>query len=334
MKLIRINGAYYLRGVMVDDNGEHRETDAWLISDGPHYIEIRVSRASSATAQDATYETWIDGISKTTMTGVDNYEKFFDFKIVSAGLNGISGAVSGTYFMDEIVINVDGSEIGPVNGVSLTQTPTLINTMTSTPTPIFTPTFTPTKTLPPSSTPTNTPSPFNSTGFLSPSTNAAVTSNAGDNNGYETNPFNAYTNNTAVAIDLNSGTNTSTSCTNNGKDKQYFSYYNFNIPATAAIKGIEIRLDARTDSTIGSPKICVAISWNGGISWTTSKSTTTLSTTETSYLLGGSTDTWSRTWTPANFGNTSFGVRIVDVAGSTLRDFYLDYIAINVTYQP
>ena len=203
----------------------------------------------------------------------------------------------------------------------------------STPSPTPSPTNTPTNTpVPP--TPTNTPAPSTSTGFLSPSANAAQTSSAGDNNGYQTSPANAYANDSSVATDTNSGTNTNTSCTNNGKDNHRYYNYNFNIPATAVIKGIQVRLDARADATSGSPKICVQLSWDGGTTWTTAKSTTTLSTTEATYTLGSISDTWGRTWTAGNFSNANFRIRVIDVASNTSRDFFLDYVAVNVTYQP
>jgi hypothetical protein len=203
----------------------------------------------------------------------------------------------------------------------------------STPSPTPGPTNTPTNTpVPP--TPTNTPVASTSTGFLSPSANAAQTSSAGDNNGYQTGPANAYANDSSVATDTNSGRNTNTSCTNNGKDKHRYSNYNFNIPATAVIQGIQVRLDARADATGGSPKICVQLSWDGGTTWTTAKSTTTLSTTEATYTLGSISDTWGRTWTSSNFSNANFRLRVIDVASNTSRDFFLDYVAVNVTYQP
>jgi hypothetical protein len=203
----------------------------------------------------------------------------------------------------------------------------------STPSPTPGPTNTPTNTpVPP--TPTNTPVASTSTGFLSPSANAAQTSSAGDNNGYQTSPANAYANDSSVATDTNSGTNINTSCTNNGKDKHHYSNYNFNIPATAVIQGIQVRLDARADATGGSPKICVQLSWDGGTTWTTAKSTTTLSTTEATYTLGSISDTWGRTWTSSNFSNANFRLRVIDVASNTSRDFFLDYVAVNVTHQP
>jgi hypothetical protein len=178
-----------------------------------------------------------------------------------------------------------------------------------------------------------TPPPTTSTGFLSPSANAAVTSGSGDNNGYETSPANAYANDTLIATDLNSGSGTSTSCTNNKKDRHTFSSYNFNIPSGAVIKGLEVRLDARVDSTANAPSICVEVSWNAGTSWTAVKQTATLGTSEATYILGSPTDTWGRTWAVGDFSNTNFRIRLTDVSSSTSRDFFLDYIAVNVTYQ-
>jgi hypothetical protein len=176
------------------------------------------------------------------------------------------------------------------------------------------------------------PAPTN-TGFLAPTVQAAVTSSAGDNNGYESGPTNALVDGGTSATDLNSGTNKNTACTNTGKDKHLFHTYNFNIPS-GAVQGIEVRLDARADSKSGSPKICVELSWNGGVTWTAAKSTATLTTSEATYILGGAADNWGRAWALGDLSNANFRVRVTDVASNNARDFYLDYIAVNVTYQP
>jgi hypothetical protein len=172
------------------------------------------------------------------------------------------------------------------------------------------------------------------TGWLSPTANAAVASSAGDNNGYEVSAANAYADDNLYAVDNNSGTNTNTSCTANQKDKHRFYNYGMSIPGGAVIQGIEVRLNAKVDSTTGAPKLCVQLSWNGGTTWTTTKSTATLSTTELAYTLGGAADTWGRTWSSGDFSNTNFRVRIIDVASSTSRDFSLDAVAVRVSYQP
>jgi hypothetical protein len=194
------------------------------------------------------------------------------------------------------------------------------------PGPTDTPTVTPT--------PTITPLPPTTTGFLAPSANAPQTSSAGDNNGYQGSPTNAYVADGLFATDTSSGTNSNTSCTNSGKDKHLFYNYNFSLPTTAVVQGIQVQLNAKVSSASSAPKICVQISWDGGTTWTTAKSTATLTTTNTTYTLGGVADTWGRTWTQPNFANASFRVRVIDVASSTARTFSLDSIAVNVTYQP
>jgi serine protease AprX len=178
-----------------------------------------------------------------------------------------------------------------------------------------------------------TPGGPGNTGLLSPSANAAQTSNAGDNNGFQTNPGNAHTDNGTFAVDTNSGTTTSTSCTDNGKDKHAYRDYNVSLPGGATINGIEVRLDARADTAGGQPRMCVQLSWNGGTTWTTAKTTTNLTTSEATYTLGGAADTWGRTWADTEFTNANFRVRIINVSTNTNRDFSLDWAAVRVTYQ-
>ena len=172
------------------------------------------------------------------------------------------------------------------------------------------------------------------TGLLSPTASAAVTSGSDDNNDYELNPANAFANDGLFAVDMNSGTNNNSSCTSNRKDRHTFYNYNFSIPGGATISGIEVRTDGRADSTSGSPKFCVQLSWNGGVSWTAVKSTSTLTTSEATYLLGGLADTWGRTWSSGDFTNANFRVRITNVASNNSRDFSLDWVAVQVSYTP
>jgi predicted outer membrane repeat protein len=229
--------------------------------------------------------------------------------------------------------------LGPTLTPTITPTHTLTSTPTHTPiptTPTNTPTITPTSTLgppTPTHTATNTPGGLSSTGFLAPSIDSAETTKAGDNNGYEVNPGNAYIADGLVATDANSGTSTETSCTSPRKDKHRYYDYNFNIPAMTALEGIEVRLTGSTTTTAGTPKICIQLSWNRGDSWTTPQSIP-LTMVNSTYVLGSPTDTWGRTWTLSDFSNTNFLVRVIDVAGSTASTFSLDAIAVNLTYQP
>jgi len=169
------------------------------------------------------------------------------------------------------------------------------------------------------------------TGFADPSADAAE-AGSGDGNGFDSRPTRAYTDNSSFAIDNNSGSNTGTDCLGADKDKHRFYNYGFSLPQSTTIDGIEVRLDAKADSTTGSPKMCVQLSWDGGVTWTTPKSTSTLTTNEATYILGGATDTWERTWSNTNFTNSNFRVRVIDVASNISRDFSLDWVGVKVHY--
>jgi len=172
------------------------------------------------------------------------------------------------------------------------------------------------------------------TGMKSATAQSAETSSSGDNNGYEVNAASALTNDSLFAVDNNSGSGTNTSCTHAQKDKHRFYNFGFNIPGTAVIQGIEVRLDAKADSTSSAPKMCVQLSWDGGVSWTTTKSTTTLTTSNATYIVGGPADNWGIAWTLSMLSDANFRVRVIDVSSSTSRDFSLDWVAVRVTYTP
>ncbi len=172
------------------------------------------------------------------------------------------------------------------------------------------------------------------TGFRAPAAQSAVTTGSGDNNGYQTSAANALADDGLFAVDTNSGTGTQTTCTSTTKDRHDFRDYGFALPGTATVSGIEVRLDARADSTAGAPRLCVALSWNGGASWTAAKVTGTINTFEGAYIVGGAGDTWGRTWTSAELANANFRVRVTNVASNTSRDFSLDHVGTQVRYQP
>jgi hypothetical protein len=169
------------------------------------------------------------------------------------------------------------------------------------------------------------------TGLRSPTSNAPE--GGGDGNGFETNPANAQADDAASAVDIDSGTAASTSCTSTARDKHRFFNYGITLAAGSAVQGIEVRLDSRVDNTSGSPRMCVELSWDGGIHWTAPQATSTLTTTMATRTLGAATNTWGRSWTPAELSNANFRVRVTNVANSTTRDFSLDWIAVRVSYK-
>jgi hypothetical protein len=171
-----------------------------------------------------------------------------------------------------------------------------------------------------------------SNGWQTPADQVSAKSNAGDNNGYELNPTYAFANDGLAAMDIDSGTSPSTSCGDAGVDKHRFYGYNLSLPVDATVQGIELRLDANADSSVGAPKLCVSLSWNDGDSWTPWKSSTVLTDVEASYLLGGTFDTWGHPWTTTELSNPSFQVRIANITSDNTRDFSLDWIAVHVIY--
>jgi hypothetical protein len=171
------------------------------------------------------------------------------------------------------------------------------------------------------------------TGYRDCTAEAAVTSGSGDNNGFESNPMNACEDDWSYAVDNNSGNNTNTSCGSSGKDRHDFYNYGISVPSGNYIMGIEVRLDAWVDSTSSSTRrMCVQLSWDGGNSWTSTEQTSNLRTSQRTYTVGGNGDAWDRTWTTSELSDANFRVRVTDVANSTSRDFYLDWVAVKVYY--
>lgn len=106
---------YYIRGVIVNDVPSNIPTAWYAISDEPHYVEIKITRSESG-SPTGELKLWIDGDLKETVSSVDNYDIFYNFQSVRVGCNYVSGAgtPSGTIYLDEIVVNNDGSYIGPL----------------------------------------------------------------------------------------------------------------------------------------------------------------------------------------------------------------------------
>ncbi len=218
------------------------------------------------------------------------------------------------------------TSVPPTNTPTKTAVPpTNTPTATAVP-PTSTPTAVPPTLVPPTATPAQA-----SSGYKAPSAHAAVSVNSGDNNGFQSGASNAYRLDNSFAVDSWSGTGTSTDYTSPQKDRHTYYAFALGVPAGASVKGFQVRLDAKADSTSKSPKMYVELSGDGGKTWTVAKATGILSRSRTTYILGSDLDTWGRSWT-ANEANNLW-IRITQVASTTLRTFSLDYVAVQVTYQ-
>ena len=163
--------------------------------------------------------------------------------------------------------------------------------------------------------------------------NAADT--GGDNNGYETSPGNACGDDALSATDANSGTSTTISCTNTGKDRHRYWDFGLGVPASIlSVGGIQVRTDVGLNAFTGTNQVCIQLSWDAGTTWTTSKSVALTSATITTYTLGATNDNWGHTWASSELSNANFRVRVIDVSSVTTRTFLLEYLAVQVTYTP
>jgi hypothetical protein len=171
-------------------------------------------------------------------------------------------------------------------------------------------------------------------GFKACSASAADT--GGDGDGYETNPANACADDSVMATDASTGTALrSASCANTANDRHRFRDFTFGLPGTVtAINGIEVRADVGMNNNGGTSVLCAELSADGGSTWTTAKTVTLSATGETTYLFGSSVDTWGRTWAVGEFANSTFRVRLTDATTQSNKDYRLDYLAVQVTYQP
>ena len=187
----------------------------------------------------------------------------------------------------------------------------------------------------------NTVSAVDGTTLYKPcTTTAAQTPSAGDNNGYETNPTRACTDDSLFATDANSGTGGTQSCgtaavPDTTKDQHRFWGYALGLPATVtSIDGIRVRADLAMNNATGTTNLCAQLSWDGGTTWTSLKTVAIPAAAETTYTFGSTSDAWGRSWLPVQFSTTNFRVRIVDASTLTTKQFQLDYVAVSVTYTP
>lgn len=166
----------------------------------------------------------------------------------------------------------------------------------------------------------------NDTGLLNPSAQAADT--GGDGDGFELNPTDAFADDAAFASNIDGD-----------EDQHRFYDYSISVPGGATVNGIEVRLDWWLDAVNGNNSMRVELSWDGGTSWTAAMTDTIESTTEHTTVLGGSADTWGRTWAPSELNDANFRLRLLtkcqgSPSNCNPRDYFLDWVAVKAYFTP
>lgn len=161
----------------------------------------------------------------------------------------------------------------------------------------------------------------------------------------------AWTNLTTVRINTSDDSRALCENANNcdagaGTEDGQLSDFTFNIPSGATIDGIELIVEARCNgsqcASFSGDLIEAALSWDNGSSWTSVKQTGELTTSDASYTLGGSSDTWGRSWSSTEFSDGTFQLSIgaqcstgnCNGGGSPFRTEEIDYLTLNVYYTP
>ncbi|MDP9468731.1 MAG: Tad domain-containing protein, partial [Chloroflexota bacterium] len=148
------------------------------------------------------------------------------------------------------------------------------------------------------------------------------------------NPGNAATNNNSYA-DSNAAAG---SC-------YWWRDYTFGFtPTVVSIDGIQVRLRAFLGGSGASTncRLDAAVTWNAGTTWSATRQTAAMTTSEATYNLGGLADLWTppaHTWTTAELNNaTNFRVRLTWVRPTgtatcaAARFARVDQIEVNVVY--
>jgi uncharacterized repeat protein (TIGR01451 family) len=115
---------------------------------------------------------------------------------------------------------------------------------------------------------------------------------------------------------------------NNSDDWVNYRDFNLSIPSGSIINGIEVAIEGSRTSGRG---LNISLSWNGGSNDTSDKNISSSFTgSDKTFILGGSGDTWGRTWSSSDFSNANFRVRADATSGS--GDINIDQIQVKVSY--
>jgi hypothetical protein len=116
-----VSGSKEIWGVANDDAGSGSVTSSAVISDVAHYIEFLLERETYDGGNDGTFEVWLDGVSiGGKVTDLDNWNLFRTFDEVRMGVMSGDAGISGSWYLDDLLLRDDDTLIGPaVSGVTI-----------------------------------------------------------------------------------------------------------------------------------------------------------------------------------------------------------------------
>ncbi len=143
----------------------------------------------------------------------------------------------------------------------------------------------------------------------------------------------SWTNDTAARVESSDNQRT----THGGNSQAAWRDFDVDIPNDAEVMGIEVEIEARKSGT-GNCRVGVELSprADNNTQWTSTGFTvpqsSNLTTSDTTYTRGGSTELWGRTWTEDEVTNSDFGIRLSRTNVSGTCTVEVDRIRIRVFY--
>jgi hypothetical protein len=101
------------------------------------------------------------------------------------------------------------------------------------------------------------------------------------------------------------------------------------IQGNSTIQGIEVSVKGY--QTAGR-QAKVELSWDGGKTWASYKPQTNLGASDSTVILGDSTNVWGRTWAASEFTNARFKVKLTSTTGT--GTLYIDHVLVKIYYSP
>ncbi len=115
-------------------------------------------------------------------------------------------------------------------------------------------------------------------------------------------------------------------------DDQSFESFGFSVPSASTINGVEVSIEGFT----ADPSGCQAEvrMWSDSDNEHSDYRTQSVTDTEGTYVLGGSSDLWGSTWIPSDFSNADFHVeiRFDDVGSGTCDDIDVENGGIDINH--
>lgn len=104
----------FVQIVAGDDTGDET-LNTGVLPAGNNTVELEIVRAATNVSADGTAELFLNGSSQATASSIDNYDTFEDFKNAFTFnlVCNLSGTCTGTFYVDQIKIRDDATEIYP-----------------------------------------------------------------------------------------------------------------------------------------------------------------------------------------------------------------------------